>query len=124
MKGRLFRFMVVGGVNTVATYAVYLALLAWLGAYWAYLASFIAGVFFSYLLNLKFTFRARHSTARVFSYALIYVAQFLLGISVLHLCLEIGVPEQLAPLFAIAVSVPVQFFLSQRLHGGGNGGGG
>ena len=118
MKGQFLRFVIVGGVNTVSTYAIYLALLYVINPYWSYVAAFMAGIVISYVLNLKFTFKAEHSAVKMISYPLVYAAQLVLGISVLHLCLEAGVSEVLAPLFAIAASVPVTFLVSRWIVNG------
>ena len=113
MKTQFLRFLIAGGTNTLTTYAIYCALLYLINPYWSYVAAFIAGIFISYALNLKFTFTAEHSAVKMISYPFVYAAQLVLGISVLHLCLKAGVSETLAPLFAIAASVPVTFFLSR-----------
>lgn len=121
MKSQFARFLIAGGANTVATYAIYFALLYFVNPYWSYAVSFVSGIFISYFLNLKFTFRTEHSTGKVFLYSLAYPVQFLLGISTLHFSLKAGVPEEFAALFAAVVAVPVKFFMS-RWALVGNGG--
>ncbi|QMU55886.1 MAG: hypothetical protein GKS04_01610 [Candidatus Mycalebacterium zealandia] len=113
MKAQFLRFLIAGGANTVATYAIYLALLYFVNPYWSYAVSFVSGIFISYFLNLKFTFRAEHSSGKVFLYSLIYPLQFLLGILALHISLKAGVPEGFAVLFAAAVGVPFKFLMSR-----------
>ncbi len=113
MKAQFLRFLIAGGTNTLITYAIYVALLSLINPYWSYVTAFMAGIFISYALNLKFTFTAEHSAVKMISYPLVYAAQLVLGISVLHICLKAGVSEKLAPLFAIAASVPITFFLSR-----------
>ncbi len=115
MIRQFLRFLIVGGVNTLATYAVYLAFLYFLNPYWSYIAAFISGIFLSYILHLKFTFRTAHRMVKIASYPLVYVVQFALGISILHLALQAGIAEEIAPLFAVVASIPVTFFMSRRI---------
>lgn len=112
------RFLIAGGANTVATYAIYLALLYFTDPYRSYAGGFVSGIFISYFLNLKFTFCSAHSAMKIASYPLVYGAQFLLGILALHFCLKAGVSEEFAPFFAIAASVPFTFFMSRRVIAG------
>ena len=115
MKAQFVRFLVAGGANTAITYVLYLALLFAIDPYWSYVTAFVAGIGISYLLNLKFTFKARHSAMKAVLYPLVYAVQLVLGMSVLHLCLGAGVSEPIAPIFAIAATVPVTFLLSRRI---------
>ena len=119
MIRQFLRFLIVGGVNTLASYAVYLAFLYFLNPYWSYIASFISGIFLSYVLHLKFTFRSAHRTVNIASYPLVYVVQFALGILILHLALKAGIAEEIAPLFAVVISTLVTFFMSRRVMSGG-----
>ena len=119
MIRQFLRFLIVGGVNTLASYAVYLAFLYFLNPYWSYIASYISGIFLSYILHLKFTFRSAHRMVKIASYPLVYVVQFALGISILHLALKAGIAEEIAPLFAVVISIPVTFFMSRRIMSGG-----
>ncbi|WP_462137821.1 GtrA family protein [Candidatus Mycalebacterium sp.] len=113
MKGQFFRFLIAGGVNTAVTYAIYFALLYFLNPYWSYAVSFVFGIFISYFLNLKFTFRAEHSSGKAFLYLLIYPLQFLLGILTFHISLKAGIHENFAVFFAAAAAFPFKFLMSR-----------
>ena len=119
MRGEFFRFLLVGGAKTVFTYAVYLALLQFTDPYWSYIGSFVASIPPSYFFNLKFTFRAGNSPEKMVSYPLVLIAQFLVGVALLHLCLSAGVREEFAPLFSVAAAAPVGFFMTRWVIGEG-----
>lgn len=119
MRGEFVRFLMVGGAKTAFTYGVYLVLLYLINPYWAYIASFAASIYPSYLLNLRFTFRAEHSAGKLVSYPLVLVAQLLAGLAALHICLQAGVSDKLAPLFSVAVAAPVGFVMTRWVIGEG-----
>ncbi|MCY4047888.1 MAG: GtrA family protein [Candidatus Dadabacteria bacterium] len=119
MKGEFIRFLMVGGAKTVLTYGIYLVLLYFINPYWAYIASFVASVYPSYLLNVKFTFRAEHSSEKLVSYPLVFVVQMLAGLAALHISLQAGASDKLAPIFAIMVGIPVGFLMARWVIGEG-----
>lgn len=118
MKSRLtqeaLRFLVSGGINTAITYLLYLALLPGLGYWPAYSVAFVTGIFTAYYLNTRFVFRVRTSTGRAAAFPLVYLAQYLFGLAVLHVSVRwAGVPAEYAALISIALSVPFTFALSR-----------
>ncbi len=119
LGSQFLRFLVVGAVKTAITYLIYIVFLYLISPYWSYFVAFLASILPSYYLNLKFTFRSQHSREKIFSYPLILIFQFLLGILVFHISLKAGVSEQVAPFFAIAASSPAAFFISRWTISGG-----
>lgn len=116
LGGQAMRFLVAGAANTGATYALYLALLAWFDYNTAYAAAFVTGIALSYWLNARFVFRVAPSWRAFAAFPFVYVAQYLLGALVLNLAVRaFGVPHQYALLASIAVSIPVTFTLSRGL---------
>ena len=77
--------MLVGGFNTAASYALYLALL-WLIPIpeAAYTGTWIAAIAWLYFLNAKFTFRARRSARKFALFLLAYLAQYVVGFALLE----------------------------------------
>jgi putative flippase GtrA len=114
MRQEALRFIIAGAANTVATYGVYLALLPLFNYAVAYSIAFVAGIVLSYLLNTRFVFRVTGSMRRFAVYPLVYVAQYLAGLGVLQAAVALfNVPENLALLASIAVTVPLTFLLSR-----------
>lgn len=108
------RFLVVGGLNTAATLLVYWLLLPGLGYGIAYSVAFGLGIVLSYVLNLRFVFRARASVSNAAAYPLVYAVQYLLGLGILAAWTELlGLPARYGVLASIAATIPVTFLLSR-----------
>lgn len=114
-------FLLVGTINTVATYAIYLLLLLVFNYWGAYTGASAIGIFLSYSLNTLFVFRAKWSWGRLAAYPLVYVIQYALGMMSLGLLIEIaGVSEKIAPLFVVILTIPVTYLVSRRIIRGRN----
>lgn len=114
LPGEARRFVLTGAINTLATYALYLGLLPHAGYRLAYTVAYLAGIALAYLLNIQFVFRVRCTLTGLALFPLVYVIQYLLGISSLYAAVDLfGVPEQFALLVSIGVTVPVTFLLSR-----------
>ncbi len=121
------RFLIAGGVNSLATYLLYLALLLAVPYAWAYSLSYGAGIILSFVLNSLFVFRVPLRWRRLLPYPSVYLVQYLLGLGVIYAGVELlGLDERLMPIAALAVTVPVSFVLTRwvlRGKGGGDEGG-
>ena len=116
LRAQALRFLVSGGINTLATFALYWALLPWLGYAGSYSLAFAAGIVLSYVLNTRFVFRTRASLGTAMAFPLVYVAQYFAGLAVLWLWVErLGLPARYGILATVAVTVPLTFVLSRLL---------
>ena len=114
LRGEAVRFLIAGAINTAVTYAIYFVLLLWWPYALAYTTSFVVGIVLSYWLSTRFVFRVQGSTRRFAAYPLVYAVQYGVGLAVLHAAITVfGVPQRLALLASIAVSVPLTFVLSR-----------
>jgi putative flippase GtrA len=114
--GRFVRYLVVGGANTAASYAVYLGLLLVMPYGWAYTIAFVAGIGVAYLLQSRFVFDAGVSWRTFFAFPLVYVVQYAVGALALRVLVETGVLSRELALFAVlVVTVPIGFVLSRAL---------
>lgn len=110
------RFLASGVLNTLSTLLLYWLLLALLSPQAAYAVSFAIGVILSYVLNLRFVFRERHSTKKVLLFPLVYLATYALGAGVLQVAIHrLSVPAAVAPLLSIVCTLPVSFLLIRWL---------
>lgn len=108
------RFLVAGLVNTVVTWALYLALLLVLPYLAAYTLAYLLGVGLGYLLNAAFVFRVRLDWRGLLRMPLVYGVQLGAGNAVLWLTVsKLGVDPRIALLASIGVSVPLTFALSR-----------
>ncbi len=114
------RFLISGGVNTVLTYLVYLALIPVMAYTLAYSASYVAGIVIAYVINTRFVFQARMQARSALLYPLVYVAQYAAGVALLALLVEgLGLDERLAPAAVIVLTIPLTFVLSRAIIKGG-----
>lgn len=114
IAGQALRFVLAGGVNTAVSYLLYLALLPALGYRAAYVLAFVMGIGLSFLL-LRHAVFAR--PGKRFSLGYVAVSHLLnlgLGLTVIELAVRWWqVPAWVAPLLAVALCVPVMFFVQR-----------
>lgn len=108
------RYLAAGGANTAVTWTLYLALLRVLDYRVAYALAFVAGIGLSFLLLRHLVFARpgkRHSLAWL---AVSQGLQLVLGLAVVQAWVGwLQGPAWLAPLVAIAVCVPLMFFIQR-----------
>lgn len=109
------RFVIMGALNTLLTYIAYLALTIIVHYQVAYAISYAFGIVFSYGANTRYVFlKSRRTlsnfTAYIFNYLFIYLVS---SLSCHLLVQELGVNKEIAPLLAIALIFPLNYFLSR-----------
>lgn len=115
------RFLGAGIVNTGATYALYLLLLKWLDYRASYTVSFLAGILLAYELNRIFVFQAMRAARSMMAVPLIYLLQYLAGLGIVMIAVHgFGIPKSLAPIMAIAFTLPMTFMLNRWAFLGSN----
>lgn len=108
------RFLLSGGINTAATFALYWLLLFWLSYPTAYATSFVAGIVLSYVLNTRFVFRTDFQLRKAILFPLVYLAAYFAGAVTLDFSVQqLGLPVSLAPLASICVTIPLTFVLTR-----------
>lgn len=104
------RFLASGGFNTLVTYLAYLVLLHWLPYRQSYSIAFASGIGLAYVLNRYYVFRRPGGTLGPVYVAMIYTGQYLLGLAIVSAWVDwLGAPAKLAPLVAIAISLPLTY---------------
>jgi putative flippase GtrA len=112
----ILRFLLAGLSTTVFSYAIYLALLLLLPYMLAYVASFAAGIVFSYFMNTYFVFSRRFSWQTFLKFPLVYAVQLAINLGLVWLSVDkFGIRKEWAPLLAVAVSIPVTFLMSRAI---------
>lgn len=102
------RFGIVGGINTVATYLLFVLLQTWLAPRLAYTLVFAVGLTWMVAMTSRYVFSARASARRMAGFALWYVGVYLAGITVVRL-FEDHTNAWLIALATIAVTAPLSF---------------
>lgn len=115
-QNRFFRFLVTGGLNTIATYGLYVALKTLVDYQIAYFLSYVSGIVFAFFLSTLFVFEKRISLRTFVRFPLVYVAQYVLGAGLLGLFVEqFGLSPTFSPLLIIVLTLPGSFFLSRLI---------
>lgn len=110
------RFLVVGGLNTVLTYAVYLLGLLFVDYRVSYIIAFIVGLVFTTVMNIHHTFSSRLTLARSAIYGSYYFLYSGANILLLQYLVDgLGVDEKWAPLIMLFIMIPIHYILSKLL---------
>src|SRR6185312_381343 len=116
-------FLIAGGINSLATYLLYLAVLAVARYPLAYSLSYGAGIVLSFVLNSRFVFRVPLRWRRLLQYPVVYVIQYGLGYAVLYAAIDLlGMKPWFGPVMVVAITVPVSFVLTRWVLGGASKG--
>lgn len=114
MEIKFFRFLLTGGLNTGITYALYLVLLSVFTYTWAYSISYVCGIVFAFVMSRFFVFKEHQGVKSILFFPLVYVAQYVLGMFVVWFWVkQLSLPEYLAPLAAIILSLPLTYVLTK-----------
>lgn len=110
------RFGVVGVINVITYYALYLALHLLLPYLVAHVLAYVTSVATSFLLNCHFTYRTRPTVRKFLLFPLSQVAGLITSsVGVTVLVEWVGMSERIGPIVAAALAVPVSFMLSRRI---------
>lgn len=109
-----FRFVISGGLNTVLTYLLYLALLSLAGYGASYTASYLVGILIGYFLNSIFVFQVKPNLKSGLLYPGVYLAQYIIGMGILVFLIETAdINKRIAPLVVVALTLPAMFILTR-----------
>lgn len=104
------KFLFVGACNTLVAYAAYLLLATMYPYPVAWGIAYVLGIGTGYLANSLFVFKKPFRRRSALAYCGVYVGQYLVGIALLKLFLEVfGLPHWLSALTVIALTVPLTF---------------
>src|SRR5665647_2305614 len=99
-EGHIFRFLVMGVLNTIATFGIYVVLKTVLDYQIAYLLAYVSGIVFAYFMNALFVFKKRVSLRTFIRFPFVYVVQYIAGAVLLELFVRVlGLSVTFAPLF-------------------------
>lgn len=110
-----------GGINTVFTYGLYLALNLVFSYRVAFTSSYIIGIVFAYFYNSLVAFKSPITLKKFLQFPLVYLVQYLLSIGLLEIVVQVlGVRTELAPLFVFLIVTPITYLLSKLILKGKN----
>ncbi len=116
MPNSPLRFLASGTANTLASYGLYLLLLRLIPYRWAYSLAYAAGVALAYVLYRYYVFKASGGKMGPMLVVFIYFLQYCLGLGLVSIWGQwLGLPVAFAPVFSIALSMPVTYILSRSV---------
>ena len=114
IRPEFFRFLVIGGTNTLFSYAMYALFLLVLPYQVAYTIAYALGIALSYYLNSRFTFRAKMRLAKAAQYPIVYVVQYGLSLLLMYVLVEFWHMHQLvATAIAIPAIIPISYIMTK-----------
>lgn len=114
LRNEVMRFLVAGAINTVVGYLLYVLALQVLPYRLAYTASYALSVMLAYTLNTYFVFQTRWHWRSFVGFPLVYIFQYVVGLATLALLVEqLAVPELVAPLLVVIITIPLTFVASR-----------
>lgn len=114
IQSEFVRFLLVGAINTLLSYLLYLVLLNFLSYLLAYSVSYFIGIVISYFLNIKFVFKKIASFTSFIKFPIVYIIQYCLGAGILWLLVDrFGITPAIALVAVILSTIPVTFLASR-----------
>jgi putative flippase GtrA len=111
---QLLRFLIVGGANTVVTYAVFTGLGLLIEPWIAYTVAFAIGLVGTSIASSRFVFRARFSLIRVLLFVGSYLMIYGVGITIVRLADPQTLGDLLATsLIVLAATTPLVFLVGR-----------
>lgn len=113
---RVIRFGIVGVLNTIVYYLLYLVLREFVPYLIAHAIAFVLSMVGSFFLNCYFTFRQRPTWRRFVLFPLSNLTNFVVTSVGLYVLVQFaGMSERIAPLVAASVAVPVTFVVAKLI---------
>ncbi|MBA8778366.1 GtrA family protein [Staphylococcus schleiferi subsp. coagulans] len=114
----IFRFVLVGGINTLNYYVVYLILLNLLHIHYliSHIVGFIVAFVISYYLNCYFVYKVKPTLKKFLAFPLTQVVN--MGTQTLLIFIFVrylGFNESIAPFIGLIVTIPITYVLSKYI---------
>lgn len=118
LNNEFTRFIIVGGVNTVNYYLIYL--LCYNIFDWHYLLSHIIGFLISFVisffLNVYFTYGVKPTLAKFLKFPLTQVVNMSVSSGLVYVFIEwFQINGNIAPLAAVFFTVPITFIVTSKI---------
>lgn len=117
-RGQMIRFLILGGTNTLVTYALFVGLGLFISAWIAYTIAYMVGLAWTTLGSSRFVFRARFSARRVLVFTAWYLFMFGIGQLVIRLLNPNEFTELvITSLIVLAITTPLIFIGGRYIFG-------
>lgn len=118
MKSEVFRFIIVGVMNTANYYIIYLFFLKLVGFNYliAHILGFLISMVGSFFLNSYFTYRTKPTLKKFFQFPLTYVVNITVTTVSIYILVDlIGLNDIISPLLASLIAIPFTFIISKKI---------
>ncbi|HCN60970.1 MULTISPECIES: GtrA family protein [Mammaliicoccus] len=114
--GEIFRFIIVGGINTINYYWVYLLLLKVLDINYliSHISGFIISFIISFYLNCYFVYHVQPTFKKFIQFPITQVVNMGLQTLLLYIFVQwLHLNETFAPFIGLVITIPITFVLSK-----------
>ncbi|HDG5359189.1 TPA: flippase GtxA [Staphylococcus aureus] len=112
----ILKFIIVGGINTLNYYVVYLLLLKLLHIEYmiSHITGFIVAFVISYYLNCYFVYRVKPTWRKFISFPITQIVNVSLQTVLLYVFVSwLNLPAEIAPFAGLVITIPITFILSK-----------
>ena len=115
MRGQGARFILFGALNTLATYALYCVLVAFIAPQPAYAIVFVLGIALAYALNSRYVFATPIRMGTAALYPLVYITQYGANALLIEVLSGAGLGPRAALAAALVIVTPLSFVLNRLM---------
>lgn len=112
----ILKFIIVGGINTLNYYVVYLLLLKLLHIEYmiSHITGFLVAFVISYYLNCYFVYRVKPTWRKFISFPITQIVNVSLQTVLLYVFVSwLNLPAEMAPFAGLIITIPITFILSK-----------
>ncbi|HFQ1705636.1 TPA: flippase GtxA [Staphylococcus aureus] len=112
----ILKFIIVGGINTLNYYVVYLLLLKLLHIEYmiSHITGFLVAFVISYYLNCYFVYRVKPTWRKFISFPITQIVNVSLQTVLLYVFVSwLNLPAEIAPFAGLVNTIPITFVLSK-----------
>lgn len=112
----ILKFIIVGGINTLNYYVVYLLLLKLLHIEYmiSHITGFLVAFVISYYLNCYFVYRVKATWRKFISFPITQIVNVSLQTVLLYVFVSwLNLPAEIAPFAGLVITIPITFVLSK-----------
>ncbi|CAC6953275.1 Putative sugar translocase in surface polysaccharides biosynthesis [Staphylococcus aureus] len=116
MHAEILKFIIVGGINTLNYYVVYLLLLKLLHIEYmiSHITGFLVAFMISYYLNCYFVYRVKPTWRKFISFPITQIVNVSLQTVLLYVFVSwLNLPAEIAPFAGLVITIPITFVLSK-----------
>lgn len=106
---QFMRFGVIGVLNTVLFYTLYLLFLTAAIPTTAYFLAYVLSMAFAVIMNLRYTFKKRATARKLVTFVCVYLVSMYIGVVALKLLIGLSIGAKLAGLLVIGITIVTNF---------------